>query len=44
MSEYDQTSEPEVVIGHVDLISWLNDLSLYLDTQLVYEHILLHYE
>ena len=38
MSEYDQTFDPNILIGHCDLISWFSDFALYLDTQLVYEH------
>ena len=30
--------DPEVVLGHCDLISWFSDFALYLDTQLVYFH------
>ena len=36
MNEYDQTSDPNILIGHCDLISWFSDFALYLDTQLVY--------
>ena len=38
MSEYDQAFDPNILIGHCDLISWFSDFVLYLDTQLVYEH------
>ena len=38
MSEDDQTFDPNILIGHFDLISWFSDFVLYLDTQLVYEH------
>ena len=36
MSEFDQTFEPKVVIGHCDLISWFTDFALYLDTHLTF--------
>ena len=36
MSEYDQTFDPNILIGHCDLISRFSDFALYLDTQLVY--------
>ena len=40
MFAYDKTFDPEVVLGHYDLISRLSDFALYLGTQLyVYEHI-----
>ena len=32
------TFDPEVVLGHCDLISRFSDFALYLDTQLVYFH------
>ena len=38
MFAYDKTFDPEVVLGHCDLISWFSDFALYLDTQLVYFH------
>ena len=38
MSEYDQAFDPNIVIGHCDLISRFCDFALYLDTQLVYFH------
>ena len=38
MSEYDQAFDPDILIGHCDLISWFSDFALYLDTQLVYFH------
>ena len=38
MSEYDQTFDPNIDIGHFDLISRFSDFALYLGTQLVYEH------
>ena len=37
MSEYDQTFDPNILIGACDLISRFNDFSLYLGTQVVYE-------
>ena len=38
MSEYDHTFDPNILIGHCDLVSWFSDFALYLDTQLVYFH------
>ena len=38
MFAYDKTFDPEVVLGHCDLISRFSDFALYLDTQLVYVH------
>ena len=38
MSDYDQTFDPELVLGPCDLISRFSDFALYLDTQLVYFH------
>ena len=38
MSEYDQAFDPNILIGHCDLISRFSDFALYLDTQLVYFH------
>ena len=37
MSEYDQTFDPNILIGHCNLISRFSDFALYLDTQMVYE-------
>ena len=37
MSEYDQTFDPNILIGHCDLISRFSDFALYLGTQVVYE-------
>ena len=37
MSKYDQTFDPNILIGHCDLISWFSDFALYLGTQVVYE-------
>ena len=39
MSEYDQTFDPNILIGHCDLISRFSDFALYLGTQMVYEQI-----
>ena len=36
MFAYDKTFDPEVFLGHCDLISWFSDFALYLDTQLVF--------
>ena len=38
MSEYDQTFDPNILIGHCDLISRFSDFALYLDTQLVFSY------
>ena len=38
MFAYDKTFDPEVVLGHYDLILWFSDFALSLGTQLVYEH------
>ena len=38
MSEYDQAFDPNILIGHCDLISRFSDFASYLDTQLVYFH------
>ena len=32
MSEYEQTFDHNIFIGHCDLISWFSDFSLYLCT------------
>ena len=37
MSEYDQTFDPDILIGHCDLISRFSDFALYLGTQVAYE-------
>ena len=37
MSEYDQTFDLNILIGHCDLISRFSDFALYLGTQMVYE-------
>ena len=37
MSEYDQTFDNSILIGHCDLISRFSDFALYLGTQMVYE-------
>ena len=44
MFAYDKTFDPEVVLGHCDLISRFSDFALYLDTQLVYFHTFSDYE
>ena len=36
MSLYDQAFDPNILIGHCDLISRFSDVALYPDTQLVY--------
>ena len=38
MFAYDKTFDPELVLGHCDLISRFSDFALYLDTHLVYFH------
>ena len=38
MLAYDKTFDPEVVLGHCDLISRFSDFALHLDTQLEYFH------
>ena len=38
MFAYDKTFDPELVLGHCDLISRFSDFALYLDTYLVYFH------
>ena len=37
MSEYEQTFDPNILIGHFDLISWFSDFALRLGTQMVYK-------
>ena len=37
MSDYDQNFDPNIPIGHYDLISRFSDFALYLGTQVVYE-------
>ena len=44
MSEYNQAFDPDILIGHYDLISRFSDFALYLDTQLVYFQIMSEYE
>ena len=39
MNGYDQTFNPNILIGHYDLISWFSDFALYLKTEWVYDHI-----
>ena len=36
--EYDQTFDPNILVGHCDLISRFSNFALYLCIQLVYEH------
>ena len=36
MSEYDHALDPNILIGHCDLISRFSDFALYLDTRIVY--------
>ena len=36
MFAYDKTFDPEVFLGHCDLISLFSDFALYLDDQLVF--------
>ena len=38
MSEYDKAFDPNILIGHCDLIIRFSDFALYLDTQSVYFH------
>ena len=38
MSEYDQTFDPNILIGHCDLILGFSDFAFYLDNQLIYFH------
>ena len=38
MFAYDKTFDPELVLGHCDLISRFCDFTLHLDTHLVYFH------
>ena len=44
MSEYDQSFDPNTLIGHCGLISRFSDFALYLDTQLVYFRTFSDYE
>ena len=37
MSKYDQAFEPNILIGHCDLISRFSDFALYLDTLFGYD-------
>ena len=39
MNEYDQTFNPNILIGHNDLISWFSDFALYINAHCVYDHI-----
>ena len=36
MREFDQTFDPNILIGRCDLISWFSNFALYLGTRLVY--------
>ena len=38
MLAYDKTFDPEVILGHCDLVSRFSDFALHLDTQLEYFH------
>ena len=38
MNEYDHTFDPNILIGHYDLISWFSDFAVYLNTEWVYDH------
>ena len=38
MSKYEKVFDPNILIGHCDLISRFNDFALDLDTQSVYCH------
>ena len=44
MLAYDKTFDPEVVLGHCDLISRFSDFALHLDTQLEYFQIMSEYD
>ena len=37
MSEYDQTFDPNILIGHCDLISRFSDFALYLGTHIFFQ-------
>ena len=39
INEYDQSFNPNILIGHYDLISWFSDFALHLNTQWVYDNI-----
>ena len=41
---FDTTFDPEVVLGHYDLISWFSDFALYLGTQLAMNTLFSQYE
>ena len=43
MSEYDQTFDPNILIGHCDLISRFSDFALYLGTQMIMNKLLSKY-
>ena len=38
MSEYDQAFDPNILIGHCDLISRFSDFALYLDTISIFSY------
>ena len=38
-NESDPTFNQNILTGHYDLISWLSDFALYLNTQSVYDYI-----
>ena len=42
MNEYYHTFNPNILIGHYDLISWFSDFALYLNTEWVYDHFFFH--
>ena len=44
INEYGQTFNPNILIGHYDIISWFSDFALYLNTQWVYDNIFSHEE
>ena len=37
MFAYDKTFDPEVFLGHCDLISWFSDFALYLDCSYLFQ-------
>ena len=41
MFVYDKTFDLKVFLGHCDLISWVSDFALYLDTHLVLSYFFL---
>ena len=44
MFAYDKTFDPEVVLGHCDLISRFSDFALYLDTHSYFFQIMSEYD